>query len=279
MGEWLLSATIGVAAGVLSGMFGVGGGILTTPAIRLLAGAPPLIAVGTPLPVIIPGALAGAISHARRGSADVRAGIIAGAAGALTAVLGALLTRLAGGTAVLLGTAALVAWAAVDMAAQAFRRPPVPASTPAPEAASGGVAEVPSDLQGAPGDTTRRPATLRLVVIGLVAGAYSGFLGLGGGFVLVPMLSRWLRFPVKRAIGTSLVAVTILAVPGTLTHAAIGNVDWSIAGGLVCGVVPGAIIGARLSARAQDRTLSLGFACILIVSALWLAVNEIASVR
>ena len=74
MGGVALTVVVGLVSGVLSGAFGIGGGLVTTPAIRLLLGYPALIAVGTPLPVILPGAIAGASSYVRRGLADVRAG-------------------------------------------------------------------------------------------------------------------------------------------------------------------------------------------------------------
>jgi len=261
MGEWVLAAVIGFASGVLSGALGIGGGIVTTPAIRLFMGAPALIAVGTPLPVIIPSAITGALSYGRRGVADVRSGLMLGVSGAATAVVGALLATRAGGTVVLLGTSALILYAAVDMILQVVRPPTVlmPAS-PAEEA---------------PGE---RPSRAALALIGAITGLYSGFFGLGGGFVLVPMLARWLRFPIKRAIGTSLVAVALLAVPGTITHALLGNVDWRIALGLVVGVVPGAILGARITLGARDRNVRIAFAVLLVVAGVWLATTELAAV-
>lgn len=251
----LFSTAIGLVAGALSGAFGVGGGIVTTPAIRLLLDAPALVAVGTPLPVIIPTAIAGAWSHRRSGTADVRAGAIIGSAGAVTAVIGAWLTGLVGGSVVLIATAALIVWSAGDMALQVLR-PPVPLSASEEAAATG----------------LRTP---RLVAVGLLTGAYSGFFGLGGGFVIVPLLTRWLRFPVKRAVGTSLVAVALLAVPGTITHAVMGHVDWALAASLALGVVPGALVGAHFTARARDNTIRCAFAALLTVVALWLAVSEI----
>jgi uncharacterized membrane protein YfcA len=261
MGEWLLAAAIGLVSGVLSGAFGIGGGIITTPAIRLLLGAPALVAVGTPLPVIIPTAITGAVSYHRRGLVDVRSGLVLGGAGAATAIAGALLADRVGGTVVLLGTAALILYAAADMAVQALR-PPVatPEDGRAPESEH---------------DTPRRPAAL--IVIGVVAGLYSGFFGLGGGVLLVPMLSRWLSFPIKRAIGTSLVAVMLLAIPSTIAHALLGNVDWAIALGLVIGVVPGALIGAHLTQRARDRSIRIAFAILLLSVGVWLAATEIGA--
>ncbi len=123
MRELALTLGIGFASGVLSGAFGIGGGIITTPAIHLILGAPALIAVGTPLPVIFPSALTGTITYARNGVLDTRAGLICGLAGSATAVLGAWATRLVGGDIVLLATAALILYTAADMVLQVLRPP------------------------------------------------------------------------------------------------------------------------------------------------------------
>lgn len=256
LADGLFTAALGFAAGMLSGAFGIGGGIVTTPVMRLLLGAPALVAVGTPLPVIIPTAIAGAWSHHRSGTADVRAGVILGVAGSVTAVVGAWSTGLVGGSTVLIATAVLIVWSAGDMVLQALRPPVPPASL-------GGVGEVPG----------RRTASL--IAVGLLTGLFSGFFGLGGGFVIVPLLTRWLHFSVKRAVGTSLVGVALLAVPGTITHAVLGHVDWALAAALAIGVVPGALVGAHFVRRARDNTIRISFAAFLIVVALWLAVSEI----
>lgn len=247
---------VGAVSGVLSGVFGIGGGIITTPALRLLLGAPAIVSVGTPLPVIIPGALAGAWAYVRTGSAETRLGVVLGLVGAVASVMGAWATRWVGGSIVLLGTAAIIIVAAADMMLQAFRAP----------AADGSEAGRPA--------ARRRPAVI--ATIALLTGGYSGFFGLGGGFVLVPMLTRWLRIPLKRAIGTSLVTVAILAVPGTVTHAALGNVDWRLAGLLAIGVVPGALLGARINRKLGERSIRLMFAVVLAGVAIWLVGNELA---
>jgi len=292
MHAFVTSIGIGFASGILSGAFGIGGGIITTPAIRLILGAPALIAVGTPLPVILPGALTGAITYARNGVADLRAGVTCGLAGSLTAVIGAWATSLVGGEVVLIATAALIFYAAGDMALQAFRAPKGPAAAEIAEvvAERGApfVAEadpalvvpehvepvaVPVEPVAVPVEPARE--ALKLATIGVVTGLYSGFLGLGGGFVLVPLLTRWLGFDMKRAIATSLVAVTILAVPGTITHALLGHINWGIAIALSICVVPGAIIGARFTLGSSDRVVRLAFASLLLVVGVWLAATEL----
>jgi uncharacterized protein len=258
----LTTLAIGLVSGLFSGAFGIGGGIVTTPAIRLILGAPALVAVGTPLPVILPSAITGGYTYFRRGSVDLRAGVVLGLSGALTAVLGAWLTRFAGGKVVLLATAALVLYTAFDMVLQSFAPPNAAALSENPDDAA---------VVGTGG----RAATGRLVIIGAVTGLYAGFLGLGGGFILVPMLTRWMRFEIKLAIGTSLIAIGILAVPGTITHALLGHVDWGIAFVLALGVVPGAWLGARISLGAADRTIRLAFAAMLVVVGGWLALSEL----
>ncbi len=253
MSDTAVTLAIGFVSGVLSGMFGIGGGVVTTPALRLILGAPALIAVGTPLPVIIPSAITGAISYTRRGLADVRTGVTVGLVGSGFAVAGALLATRAGGRVVLMATAVLIVYMAADMLLQTIR-PPATAKAAPPERGA--------NIWG-------------LALLGAVTGLYSGFLGLGGGFVLVPMLSRWFGFPVKRAIGTSLVAVGLLAIPGTISHYLLGNVDVHAALLLIVGVVPGALVGARITFGASDRAIRLGFAALLLVVGVTLAASEL----
>lgn len=247
----------GIVAGVFSAMFGIGGGIIITPATRLLLGVPALTAVGTTLPVIIPGTIVGAWSFLRRDAADLRVGVIAGLGGTLSAVAGAAATNLVGGPVVLIGVACLIGVAALDVVAYALKD--------RPEAERAGVAE-----------HSGEPTTLRAAAAGAATGLFSGFFGLGGGLVLVPLLTRWLHLPLKRGIGTSLIAISILAIPGAVTHAALGHVDWAVAAGLVAGVIPGAFMGARLNEVTREGVVRIGFAVLLVATAVRLAASEIA---
>lgn len=254
-GSVLPAIGVGFVAGYLSGQFGIGGGIITTPAIRMLLGGSELVAVGTPLPVIIPTAITGVVEYARRGLLDLRAGLTVGSVGIVFSVLGAWLTSIVGGDFVLYVTAALIAWMAIDMLHLALR--PEPPAHVVQACAS------------------RRGSWAWLGAIGVATGLYSGFLGVGGGFVVVPALVRFLGFDAKRAVGTSLVAVLMLAVPGTITHYLLGHIDVAIALGLSIGVVPGAMLGARVTAGARERTVRIGFALMLLVVGGLLAANEL----
>ena len=250
MASPVAAAAVGLVAGMLSGAFGVGGGVVTTPAIRLLLGYPALIAVGTPLPVIIPTAIAGAWSYRRSGLLDARSAILIALAGFPFTLLGAWFSDRVGGRVVLIATAVLIGYMAFDMLR----------SRPAEENAES------------------RPAvggTLALVTLGAITGLYSGFLGLGGGFVIVPALTRYFRMPVKRAIGTSLMAVALLAVPGTFAHWRLGHIDVELALALMIGVVPGALIGARWTRVSDEGVVRFAFAGLLVLVAGILVAHEL----
>lgn len=250
-----LGAAVGFAAGYLSGQFGIGGGLVTTPAIRMLLGGSAMIAVGTSLPVIIPTALTGAVAYRRAGLIDGRTGLAIGLVGALFSVLGAWGTVLVGGETIMFLTAALIAWMAIDMGIMAFR----------PE----------RDQSKLATEQARTRSWVWVGVLGAITGLYSGFLGLGGGFVVVPALMRYFGFDAKRAIGTSLLVVLMLAVPGTITHYLLGHVDLGMAISISVGVVPGSLIGAKVTELSKERTVRVGFALMLLVVGALLALGEL----
>ncbi len=116
---------------------------------------------------------------------------------------------------------------------------------------------------------------VKSAIIGLSAGVLSGYVGVGGGFIMVPLFLSKLNLPMKKASGTSLVAVGILVLPALVTQVVLGNVNW--AAGLACivGSIPGAVLGAKLQARIPERALRFCFAGILGVAAVLLIVNEL----
>jgi uncharacterized membrane protein YfcA len=270
---WVKAAVVGLASGILSGMFGIGGGVITTPAVRLLLGGSAIAAIASTLPPIILTSITGASSYIRARIADVRGGLTIGGVGALFAVVGAYLTRFIGGSILLLATAAIIGYMAVDMVLLALRPP-----APAEEAPGAPLSEEEAALASRdPSRRTFRETTGALAVLGVVTGLYSGLLGLGGGFVVVPVLTRWFGFDAKRAIGTSLVAISILSVPATVTHALLGHIDWRIAIALSITAIPGALIGARVTQAASERFARVGFAILLVTAGVVLAANELAA--
>lgn len=112
------------------------------------------------------------------------------------------------------------------------------------------------------------------VCIGLVTGVASGYVGLGGGFIMVPLMMKLLQTPMKLTAGTSLIAVMILAVPGAVYQGVLGNIDWLTGVSIAVGSIPGAVLGAHLSTRVPERQLRFLFSGFLFVAALLLVANQ-----
>ena len=120
-----------------------------------------------------------------------------------------------------------------------------------------------------------REQLLQGAAIGLVAGLASGYVGVGGGFIMVPLMLSIVGIPMRKASGTSLIAVMILAIPGVIEQGIIGNINYLAGIAIVIGTIPGAVIGARLVTKVPERTLRLLFGCFLIVAAVMLVLNEV----
>ena len=261
----VLTVLVGFVTGVLSAAFGIGGAIVSTPAIRLL-GVSATFAVGTTLPSILPGAVAGTARYTRESLA--RWDLIARTApvGAVAAVAGSVLSQFVPGeghwlmvaTALLLG---LTAWR------MGRGTSPPPAGVADDDGATG---------SGAGDDRTdhRSPAAV-LAGIGAAAGMLSGLLGIGGGLVMVPAFTEVVKIPVKAATATSLVCVGLFALPATVAHSIAGDVDWRTAALLSVGVVPGARLGAAVAIRTSDRRLRRSVAAFLGLVAVVYAVTEL----
>ncbi len=279
----ILTLAAGFATGVLSGMFGVGGAVVSTPAIRVL-GATPLEAVGSTIPSVIPSAVSGSLRYRREGLIVGRVALWTLVAGLAATVFGALLTGAVPGNGhlLMLATAGLLAFTA-------FRMARVPRSAPARAHNPIEVEDPVGDLATPTGDLVlaheqdpdrsspldRRTELWRLGLIGIAAGGLSGLLGIGGGVLMVPAFATWVRLSVKEAVATSLVCVGALAVPGMITHAALGNIDWAFAIPLSIAVIPGARIGAHLAIRSSERGLRLAVAIVLGSIAIVYATGEL----
>lgn len=114
---------------------------------------------------------------------------------------------------------------------------------------------------------------MRLAVIGIAAGVFSGLFGVGGGTVMVPLLILWLTFGEREATATSLAAIVLIAAVAAAFHGAYGNVD--VLKGLIVGTpaIAGVIVGTALQQRVPERVVSLLFAVLLIAVAAELLVN------
>ena len=309
------SLALGLVVGMLSGLLGIGGGTVMVPAFRLIYDMSALAATATSMLTIVPTSVSGMIAHVRNKTCVLKVGLAAGLGGACSSWIGVILAEWSPGWCVMAAAAAVIVYSATTMLKKALAMKPVKAAREGANAGEGAGAGVAGDAQvagagasvGAGSKVARNvvadgasvggaasasastaaanpreadaPVTKNMLVksaiIGLSAGVLSGYVGVGGGFIMVPLFLSKLNLPMKKASGTSLVAVGILVLPALATQVVLGNVNW--AAGLACivGSIPGAALGAKLQARIPERALRFCFAGILGVAAALLIVNEL----
>lgn len=243
----LATTIIGCGVGFLGGMFGKGGSAIATPLLHA-AGVPAFAAVASPLPATIPSTLVAARRYRELDLVDARLLAWTMSVGAPATLLGALASRAAGGGVLVTVSELVVLMLGVQLVAG----------------------------RGDPRE--RRPdeiATWRLPAVAGGAGLVAGLLANAGGFLLAPLFVTVLHRPLKVAFGTSLAAATVLAIPATVAHAALGHIDWAVAGLFAVASVPLASLGARTALRTSTGRLERGYGAFLVVtSVLLLLVNH-----
>lgn len=293
--SFVAAAIIGVAIGILSGMLGIGGGTVMVPLFRLAFGLDPLAATATSLFSIIPTSLAGLSKHLRNGTCIPRIGLICGCAGACASPLGVLAATHSPNWAVMGGTSLVIGYSSITMLRRgiaAVRAERAAAAVSPSKAAGAGADATASKAAGACAEGVKDPegacssieaahvamttrTVAAMIAIGLIAGFMGGYVGVGGGFIMVPLFISVLGISMREASGTSLVAVCILAVPGVIEQALLGNVHVSVGLAIAVGSMPGSILGASLVKRIPESALRLLFASFLLVVAVILVLNEV----
>jgi uncharacterized protein len=228
---------IGAGVGFLSGLFGKGGSAVATPLLTA-AGVPPLLAVASPLPATIPTTLAAASAYWRQGCLEHRVFRLTLAWGIPATILGAALSGWVNAGSLVLATDVLVAGIGVRV----LLLPSVRTASEAEAVSSRAVAVV-------------------AVVVGLLA----GLLANSGGALLAPLYLTVLHLPIKRTFATSLSAATVLALPATVIHAALGHIDWTIVAVFGLASVPFSVLGARVAVRSRSERLERGYGLTLAV--------------
>ena len=295
---FLVSLVVGLVVGVLAGLLGIGGGMLLVPAFKLGYAMDSLMCTATSLFTIIPTSISGAVSHIRNKTCLPKLGVAAGLGGACMSPLGVWLPALSPDWAVMGAAALIIAYSSVTMFRKALKAPkatkPV-ASSSQPDASALSSCYPERSAAGAKSKDLAavedRAAAIERAhleapaigwreaaigaAIGLFAGLASGYVGVGGGFIMVPLMMSVLHVPMKLTSGTSLIAVMILAVPGTITQAVLGNINWVAGIAVACGSIPGAALGAKLIPKVPERQLRFLFAGFLVVAAVLLVVNQL----
>jgi uncharacterized membrane protein YfcA len=236
----LLSGAIGLSLGLIGG----GGSIITVPVLVYVLGVDAHQAIGMSLAVVGATSVVGSALHARSGAVDFRTGVLFGLSGVLGAFYGSRLTYLLPASTLMLLFAGLMISVA---AAMLFSR-----------------------RHTAEGEAPRARSTAKAVAAGLGVGVMTGFLGVGGGFLIVPALILFGGLTMKDAIGTSLVVIAINCVAGLAGHLQHGGFDPQLAVLVTVMAAAGALVGTAISHRASPARLKTGFALFVIVVAVFL---------
>jgi uncharacterized membrane protein YfcA len=228
-----------VGIGLALGLTGSGGSILTLPVLVYLAGIPPREAVGLSLLIVGAAALAGAWQRARAGEVYFKAAGMFALSGMAGAVLGAKLTPLVPPAALMLSFAGLMVVLGIRMLV-----PRKSLLLPEPEC---------------------HPA--RCLLAGAGVGVLTGFLGVGGGFLLMPALVKFARLPIRVATGTSLAIIAANSASGFVSHLGDAPTPWLLAAVFSVIAVAGVLAGGKISSRVPERTLRLAFAGLVLLTA------------
>ncbi len=276
----LVIILLGGGVGVLSGMFGVGGGFLTTP-LLIFYGIPPTVAAASAATQVTGASVSGALAHYRRGGVDLQMGAVLVAGGIFGAIAGAgifnvltslgqidtiisiLYVALLGG----IGTLMMrEAWASVRAKLRGETLPP---STRRHHPL---VAALPLRWRFYASGLYISP--LAPLILGLVTGILTVLLGVGGGFIMVPAMLYLLGMAARVVVGTSLFQIVFVTAATTMVHALTTQaVDIVLAALLLLGSVVGAQVGARLATRFAPDYLRLFLAALVIGIAIRMALG------
>jgi uncharacterized protein len=240
----LLSALIGLSLGLIGG----GGSIITVPLLVYVIGVHPHEAIPMSLAVVGSTSLVGALMHHRGGRVVWKTALLFAVAGIAGAFFGSRLTYLITPRALLLIFAAVMFVVASVML---FRR----------ERHERSVDE--------------HPVITKAILAGAGVGALTGFLGVGGGFLIVPALMLFGHLRVKDAIGTSLLVIAINCAAGLAGHLRYGGFSFLLTVLVAAAAIGGAVVGTGLAGRASPELLRRGFAVFVIAVALFLVVRNV----
>ena len=266
---FIAPALAGVFVGVMSGLLGVGGGTIMVPIFRLAFGMSPLASTATSLFAIIPTSISGVVAHARAKTCVPKLGLALGVGGAVMSPMGVWLASVSPGWLVICVAAIVIGFSAFKMFKKAVKCAPAPRAGRAGGNAQGASAKVVPDQP-----VLSRKQYLQGACIGLIAGLASGYVGVGGGFIMVPLMLAVLDIPMSLASGTSLIAIMILAIPGVIEQGLLGNIEYLAGIAIVVGSIAGALVGARLVRVVPERQLRFIFGGFLLVAAVMLMLNE-----
>ena len=238
---------LAVSIGVSLGFFGGGGSILTVPLLVYVFGLTPKQAIASSLVVVGIASLSAALQHWRAGNFRLREGLLFGSAGMTGAYLGGRVSEFLDGGVLLLLFAGMMMLTSIAM----WRGRRAPAS-------------------GARG----KGAGAKLLLQGLAVGSFTGLVGAGGGFLIVPALALWADLPMPAAVGTSLFVIVLNSAAGFVGYASHVRVDPPLVTAVALCAVAGSFGGARLARRVDPRSLRKAFAGFVLAMATVILLRE-----
>ena len=261
---------LGGLVGVLSGMFGVGGGFLMTPLLFFI-GIPPAVAVATEANQIVASSFSGVLAHLRRKNVDLRMGTVLLVGGLIGAALGVVVFNYLKslGQVDLLVTLSYVVFLGIVgglmfvESLNAIRRSRQPGGPPPPRKRHNWVHNLPLKMKF-------RVSGLYIsvippVLVGICVGILAAIMGVGGGFIMVPAMIYLLGMPTKVVVGTSLFQIIFVTAFTTLLHATTNyTVDMVLAVLLLVGGVIGAQVGTRIGTRMKAEQLRILLALMVL---------------
>lgn len=250
--QYLLGAASGGLVGLSLGLFGGGGSILAVPLMVYLVKVPGAhMAIGTSALAVAANAAMGLATHARHGSVRWACALVFAAAGILGAFAGSSVGKMVDGGQLVFLFAILMF--AIGILMLRHRR-----------------------SEGDPAVRCSRQNAPKVGLFGLLSGAFSGFFGIGGGFLIVPALIAATGMATLNAIASSLVAVTAFGATTALNYAYSGLVDWPLAAVFIAGGLLGSLAGERLARHLSTRghVLRTAFAGLVILVSLYMGVES-----
>jgi uncharacterized membrane protein YfcA len=277
----LVIVLLGGAVGILSGMFGVGGGFLTTP-LLIFYGVPPAVAVASSATQITGASVSGVLAHSRRQGVDFRLGAVLVAGGATGSLIGGFIFRLlqkSGQIDTIIGLlyVVLLGWIGLAMARESARavaaarsgNPPPPITT---QRHRKWIAALPFRWRFYGAGLYISP--LAPFLLGLLTGLLTVLMGVSGGFIVVPAMLYVLGVSARVVVGTSLFQGLFVTAATTLVHALTTHaVDLVLAGLLLVGSVTGAQIGSHVVQQVRPERARMMLALIVLTVAIRMALG------
>ncbi len=268
----LVIVGLGLLTGILSGLFGVGGGFLTTP-LLIFYGIPPTVAAASASTQVTGASVSGLMAHSKRGGVDYKMGGIMVAGGGIGAGIGALLFRFfrsVGQIDVVINALYVVLLGSIGslMAREAWQaiRGAGPASQPRRRRHHPLVAALPGRWRFYGSGLYISP--LAPLILGIVTGTLTMLMGVGGGFILVPAMLYILGMSANVVVGTSLFNIVFVTILTTMMHALTTQaVDMVLVLFLLLGSVTGAQMGTQFAGRARPEVLRLALAALVLLIA------------